>query len=259
MIKIGYIFLGILFFVSVSLAQNKNDQHLLFTQILNDYVINGLVNYAKLKDDKRLDKYLEQLENINPDNLLTDEDKLAFWINAYNAYTLKFIVEEYPVESINDLHWGGLYLGSVLGTTVWDDEKITINGTSLSLNNIEHDIVRKKFNEERVHFALACASLGCPPLRSEAFEGYKLNEQLQDQGMKFFNDETKNKFDLIKRRAYLSKILDWYDDDFGSSEKEILLYVSQFIDEKIALDMKKNTSLWEINYLSYDWDLNDLK
>ncbi len=259
MIKIGYIFLGILFFVSVSLAQNKNDQHLLFTQILNDYVINGLVNYAKLKDDKRLDKYLEQLENINPDNLLTDEDKLAFWINAYNAYTLKFIVEEYPVESINDLHWGGLYLGSVLGTTVWDDEKIIINGTSLSLNNIEHDIVRKKFNEERVHFALACASLGCPPLRSEAFEGYKLNEQLQDQGMKFFNDETKNKFDLIKRRAYLSKILDWYDDDFGSSEKEILLYVSQFIDEKIALDMKKNTSLWEINYLSYDWDLNDLK
>ena len=97
MIKIGCIFLGILFFVLVSSAQNKKDQHLLFTQILNDYVFNGLVNYIKLKDDKRLDKYLEQLENTNPDNLLTDDDKLAFWINAYNAYTLKFIVEEYPV------------------------------------------------------------------------------------------------------------------------------------------------------------------
>jgi len=259
MIKIGYIFLGILFMISVSSAQNKNDQHLLFTQILNDYVINGLVNYEKLKDDKRLDKYLEQLENTNPDNLLTDEDKLAFWINAYNAFTIKFIVEEYPIESINDLHWGGLYLGSVLGTTVWDDEKIMINGTRLSLNNIEHDIARKKFNEERVHFALVCASLSCPQIRSEAFEGYKLNEQLQDQGMKFFNDENRNRFNVKTRTAYLSKILDWYDDDFGSSKKEILLYVSQFIDKKIALDIKKNTSQWKINYLSYDWDLNDLK
>jgi Protein of unknown function, DUF547 len=242
MIKIVYIFLGILFMISVSSAQNKNDQHLLFTQILNDYVINGLVNYAKLKDDERLDKYLKQLENTNPDNLLTDEDKLAFWINAYNAFTIKFIVEEYPIESINDLHWGGLYLGSVLGTTVWDDEKIIINGTKLSLNNIEHDIARKKFNEERVHFALVCASLSCPQIRSEAFEGYKLNEQLQDQGMKFFNDENRNRFNVKTRTAYLSKILDWYDDDFGSSKKEILLYVSQFVDEKIALDIKKNTS-----------------
>jgi len=259
MIKIGYIFLGILFMVSVSSAQNKKDQHLLFTQILNDYVINGLVNYAKLKDDKRLDKYFKQLENTNPDNLLTDEDKLAFWINAYNAFTIKFIIEEYPIESINDLHWGGLYLGSVLGTTVWDDEKILINETKLSLNNIEHDIARKKFNEERVHFALVCASLSCPPLRREAFEGYKLNEQLQDQGMKFFNDENRNRFDAKTRTAYLSKILDWYEDDFGSSKKEVLLYVSQFIDEKIASDIKKNTSQWKINYLSYDWDLNDLK
>ncbi len=259
MIKIGYIFLGILFMVSVSSAQNKKGQHLLFTQILNDYVINGLVNYAKLKDDKRLDKYFKQLENTNPDNLLTDEDKLAFWINAYNAFTIKFIIEEYPIESINDLHWGGLYLGSVLGTTVWDDEKIIINETKLSLNNIEHDIVRKKFNEERVHFALVCASLSCPPLRREAFEGYKLNEQLQDQGMKFFNDENRNRFDAKTRTAYLSKILDWYEDDFGSSKKEVLLYVSQFIDEKIASDIKKNMSQWKINYLSYDWNLNDLK
>ncbi|MGB5850642.1 MAG: DUF547 domain-containing protein, partial [Ignavibacteriaceae bacterium] len=164
---------AISFFVLVTYAQTKNDQHLLFTQILNDNVHNGLVNYIKLKDDKRLDKYLEQLENTNPDNLQTDEDKLAFWINAYNAFTLKFIIEEYPVESINDLHWGGLYLGSLLGTTVWDDEKIILNGKRLSLNNIEHDIARKNFNEERVHFAMVCASYSCPPLLDEAYEGFK--------------------------------------------------------------------------------------
>ncbi len=259
MMKIVNMFLGILFFGSVSLAQNKNDQHLLFTQILNDYVHDGLVNYINLKEDKRLDKYLEQLENTNPDNLRTDEDKLAFWINAYNAFTLKFIIEEYPVESINDLHWGGLYLGTLLGTTVWDDEKIIINGTKLSLNNIEHDIARKKFNEERVHFAMVCASYSCPQLRDEAYEGFKLNKQLNEQARLFFMDATKNNFDLKKRTAYLSKILNWYSSDFGNDDQSILLYVSQFLDREIANDIRRNSSQWEIDHLSYNWDLNEIK
>jgi len=245
--------------VFVNLAQTKNDQHILFTQILNDYVHNGLVNYIKLKDDNRLDKYLNQLENTNPENLLTNEDKLVFWINVYNAFTLKFIIDEYPVESINDLHWGGLYLGSLLGTTVWDDEKIVINGKRLSLNNIEHDITRKKFNEEKVHFAMVCASYSCPPLRNEAYEGFKLSKQLNEQARSFFNDETKNKFDLKERAAHLSKILDWYSSDFGNNDESILLYVSQFLDSEIADDIRKNTSQWEIDYLSYNWDLNEIK
>ena len=257
--KVINIFLGMLFLISVSSAQNKNEQHLLFTQILNDYVHTGLVDYTKLKDDKRLDEYLVQLENTNPDNLLTDEDKLAFWINAYNAFTLKFILEEYPVESINDLHWGGLYLGTLLGTTVWDDEKILINGTKLSLNNIEHDIARKKINEERVHFAMVCASLGCPSLRNEAFEGYKLNKQLNEQARIFFNDETKNNFNINKRTAYLSKILDWYSSDFGKDDQGILLYISQFLDSDIADDIERNSPQWEIDHLSYNWDLNEIK
>jgi hypothetical protein len=245
--------------VFVSFAQSTNDQHLLFTQLLNDYVNNGMVNYVKLKDDKRLDKYLEQLKNTNPENLLTNEEKLAFWINVYNAFTLKIIIEEYPVESINDLHWGGLYLGSLLGTTVWDEDKIVINGAILSLNYIEHDIARKKFNEERVHFAMVCASYSCPPLRDEAYEGFKLNEQLKEQAILFFNDETKNKFNLKERRAYLSKILDWYSSDFGNDDRSILLYVSQFLDSEIADDINRNTSLWVIDHLSYNWDLNEIK
>ena len=257
--KSSLILFAIFLFVLITFAQYKEDQHLLFTQILNDYVHSGLVNYKKLKDDNRLDKYLEKLENTNPDNLLTDEDKLAFWINVYNAFTLKFIIEEYPVESINNLHWGGLYLGSLLGTTVWDDEKIIINGMRLSLNNIEHDIARKKFNEERVHFAMVCASYSCPPLLDEAYEGFKLSEQLNEQARLFFNDETKNKFDLKERTAYLSKILDWYSSDFGNDDKSILLYVSQFLDSEIADDIRKNTSKWEIDHLSYNWDLNEIK
>lgn len=255
------IFFSTLFFLSYNLiiAQTADDQHLLFTQILQDYVSNGLVKYKKLKDDMRLDKYLEQLENTNPKKIVDEKNRLAFWINAYNAYTLKFVIEEYPVESINDLHWGGLYLGSLLGTTIWDDEKIVINGIEFSLNNIEHDIIRKKFNEERIHFALVCASISCPSLRNEAYEGYKLDKQLGEQAELFFNDVTKNKFDKRTRTASLSKILSWYKSDFGKDEQAILSYVVQFIDKETADDIKSNSSEWNIEYLYYNWDLNEYK
>lgn len=240
-------------------AQVNKRQHQLFTEILQEYVKDGLVDYKNLKNDERLDKYLKVLTETNPDDYKTDEEKIAFYINAYNAYTLKFIVEEYPVESINDLHWGGLYLGSVLGTTVWDDKKVIINKKKFSLNNIEHDLLRKEFEEKRIHFALVCASLSCPQLRNEAFEGFKLDDQLNDQGITFFNDKSRNKFDAKTKTAYLSKILDWYDDDFGANGKEILLYITNFLSKGLAKDIRKEIDEWEIEYLSYNWDLNDLK
>jgi hypothetical protein len=255
------IFLSTLLFLSSNFitAQSADDQHSLFTQILQHYVSNGLVKYKKLKDDKRLDKYIEQLKNTDPKKIVNEKNRLAFWINAYNAYTLKFIIEDYPVESINDLHWGGLYLGSLLGTTIWEDEKIVINGNELSLNNIEHDIIRKKFDEERIHFALVCASISCPPLLNEAYEGYKLDKQLGEQAELFFNDVTKNKFDKNTRTASLSKILSWYEDDFGENNKEILNYAAQFIDKETADDIKRNLSEWNIKYMSYNWYLNEYK
>ena len=117
----------------------------------------------------------------------------------------------------------------------------------------------EKLNEERVHFSMVCASYSCPPLLDEAYEGFKLNEQLNEQARLFFNDEAKNKFDLKERTAYLSKILDWYSSDFGNDDKSILLYVSQFLDSEIADDIKRNTSKWEIDHLSYNWDLNEIK
>ena len=255
------IFLSTLFFLSSNFiaAQSVEDQHSLFTLILQDYVSNGLVNYKKLKDDKRLDNYIAQLENTNPKKNVNEKNHLAFWINAYNAYTLKFIIEKYPVESINDLHWGGLHLGSLLGTTIWDDEIIVINGDELSLNNIEHDIIRKMFDEERIHFALVCASISCPPLRNEAYEGYKLDSQLSEQAELFFKDVTKNNFDQITKTAYLSKILNWYEIDFGGNKQEILNYVARFIDKEIAENIKSNFSEWNVEYMHYNWDLNEYK
>jgi hypothetical protein len=115
----------------------QSNKHELFTTILNKYVKDGLVNYRELKDDAVFNKYIEILENTEPSNLINRNEKLAFWINVYNAFTLKIIVDNYPLESINDLHIGGLIMGTVLGTTIWDDDFISINGKKYSLNNID--------------------------------------------------------------------------------------------------------------------------
>ena len=109
------ILLSTLFFLSSNFiaAQTEDDQHSLFTQILQDFISNGLVKYKELKGDRRLDKYIKQLENTDPQKIMNEKNRLAFWINTYNAYTLMFIIKEYPVESINDLHWGRIVLGII--------------------------------------------------------------------------------------------------------------------------------------------------
>lgn len=240
-------------FVSGAFAQ----KHSLFTDVLNKHVKNGLVNYKELKKDKRLDVYLTQLTNTVPEKLGRNE-KLAFWINAYNAFTLQVIIENYPIESINELHTGGRIIGHILGKTVWDKEFITINNKKYSLNDIEHKILRK-MDEPRIHFAIVCASISCPSLLSEAFEPDKIITQLQSQAIEFINDNSRNSFDLKNRKAYLSKIFDWFDEDFGDSEKEVLKYVSQFVPKNINKDIKNNLSEWEISYKDYDWNLNKIK
>ena len=249
-----------LFIISrVVFMQNKEVSHDLFGNVLKDNVKNGLVNYQNLQSDKKLDEYIDYISKINPSEIVKESDRLAFWINAYNAFTLKIIVDNYPVESINDLNSGGRAIAHVLGTTVWDKDLVTINNEPTNLNYIEHDVIRKEFSEPRIHFALVCAAVSCPPLRNEAYEGYKLNEQLENQAGIFFNDESKNSFDIKTRTAYLSKILDWYDDDFGDSDKEILLYVSQFLDKNLSESIKNNVDDWNIEYNDYNWDLNEIK
>jgi hypothetical protein len=231
--------------------------HELFKSFLKKYVVKGLVDYKHLKDDKQLDEYLSQLSNANPDKLNRNE-KLAFWINAYNAFTLQVVRDNYPIESITDLHTGGKVIGYLLGNTVWDKEFITIKNKKYSLNDIEHKILRK-MNEPRIHFAIVCASISCPELRDEAFEANKIDAQLQEQATKFLNDKSRNHFDLKNRKAYLSEIFNWFGEDFGKSDENILKYVSHFISEDISNDIKSNLSKWNIYYNDYNWNLNELK
>ncbi len=248
--------LYVLVFLFVNCA-DAGDRHSLFSDILQQYVSKGKVNYKELKDDSRLDTYIISLSKINPDTITSQKDKLAFWINVYNVYTLQVICKNYPLESINDLHGGGLILGMVFGTTIWDDEFVSINGEETTLNHIEHEIIRPVFKDPRAHFALVCASKSCPPLRPEAYEGYKLDKQLDDQGKIFMSDNFKNSFDIKNKTANLSKIFSWFSEDFGDEDENILSFVSDYIEKDIAENIKNNPESWDIDYLDYDWGLNE--
>ncbi len=249
----------LIFFSLLSISYAQDVDHSIFTELMKEYNFKGNLNYKGLSEDNRLDIYLKILSETNPGNLGSDESKISFWINVYNAFTIKAIVDNYPVESINDLHSGGKIISYIFSTTVWDDEFIIINGKEYSLNDIEHSILRKKYKESRIHFAIVCASISCPSLRNEAFTKDKLESQLKEQATRFFNDETRNKIDIKNKTAYLSKILDWFEEDFGESDEEILLYVSKYLDTTISIDIRDNLDEWSIEYLDYDWGLNEHK
>ena len=243
-------------FILILLIVNTNAQdHQLFTEILKDHVKNGLVDYENLRKDNRLPKYLDQLSNTDIAELSRNE-KLAFWINAYNAFTLYIINENYPVESITNLHTGGRIIGYLLGKTVWDKEFIEINGKKYNLNNIEHKILRK-MKEPRIHFAIVCASISCPELRNEAFEAERLETQLEEHAIKFINDPSRNKFDLEKREARISEIFNWFEEDFGDNEEEVLLFISRHLPKEIADDIINKLPEWDVSYMDYDWGLNE--
>jgi hypothetical protein len=214
------------------------------------------VKYNTLRNDKRLAEYITQLSLTNPDTISSQQAKLAFWLNVYNAYTLKIVCDNYPIESINDLHWGGLFIGTIFGKTIWDKDLITNNGTQFSLNAIEHDIIRPVFKEPRIHFALVCASRGCPPLRTQAYEADSLEAQLDDQARLFLNDTTKNNFDTTTHQATLSKIFSWYSEDFGDADEKILEYVAKYLPPEIGENIRRTIKDWDIDYGEYDWRLN---
>ena len=228
----------------------------IYDNLLKKYVHNGFVDYDNLSKDKELNTYIDALSKFNPNTLNSNEDKLAFWINAYNAYTLKVIVDNYPILSINDLHTGGRIIGHILKTTVWDKDFVVINNKNMSLNEIEHEIIRPKFKDPRVHFALVCGAFSCPPLRNEAFVGKKLNEQLDDQGKIFFSDQSKNSFDVKNKIANLTKILDWFGSDFGNNNTQILLRIKEYLPKQISDSLNANIINWVIDFKSYNWELN---
>ncbi len=203
----------------------------------------GKVNYKGFIDDKiLLDEYLNLLSENPPSKNWSEEEQLAYWINAYNAFTVKLIIDHYPVKTIKQL--GGAV---TMVNSAWDIKFFKVGGIDFDLNTIEHQILRKNYNEPRIHFAINCASFSCPRLRNEAFEAAQLEAQLEDQTKGFLNNNEKNI--ITSEGMKLSKIFDWFKSDFLKKES-LISFLQKYTDVELSESM-------EIEYLDYGWDLNE--
>lgn len=200
----------------------------------------GKVNYnGFLSEKNKLNQYLTKLTLDSPTG--NSSDKLAHWINAYNAYTVKLIIDHYPIASIKDI------AAKVGSATPWDYAFANVGGQTYTLNQIEHEIIRSKFNEPLIHFAVNCAAKSCPILRNEAYKGSKLKTQLNEQAKIFLSDSSKNK--IMPNRAQISQIFNWFKDDFTKDGSLVSF-----------LNIYSNTKLKEsahFTFIEYEWTLNN--
>lgn len=219
--------------------------HEIFDDLLKKHVdAEGWVNYEGFKSERdKLNQYLELLKDNAPNDNWTDDEKLAYWINAYNAFTIDLILQYYPVSSIRDI---GSKIQVPFVNSPWDIKFIEIGGEKLDLNNIEHGIIRERFNEPRIHFAVNCASYSCPVLRNEAYVASKLDSQLEEQTISFVNDTKRNK--ISAKKAELSKLFSWYKGDF-TKDQSLVEFINKYSNTKISKSTK-------ITHLEYGWTLN---
>jgi hypothetical protein len=224
--------------------------HTAWNTTLQQSVRDGRVAYAALKkNDAPLQAYLNELSATCAADYeaWSREQRVAFWINAYNAFTIRLILDHYPIASIRKIGW--------LPGAAFREKFIPmpgLKGKSISLNDIEHDTLRANFREPRIHFALVCASTSCPALRNEAYRASELKRQLDDQARTFVHDPSKNRFDAKTRTLYLSKIFDWFRADFETEAASVQAYVAQYMDNPRVTEPDVN-----VKYLDYDWSLND--
>ena len=232
----------------VPVEESKNQtlhQHTLWDELTRSHVTkNGFVNYKDfVKDSVKLNKYLDLLSANHPNDTWSSNERKAYWINAYNAFTIKLIIDNYPVKTIKDLG-GSIYKVN----TPWDIKFIKIGEEEYDLNNIEHGILRDQWKDPRIHAAVNCASVSCPALMKGAYTADKLETQLDAQMKRFILDESKNS--ISKNKLKLSKIFKWFTGDFKNVSPDVITYINKF--SKVQVDADA-----EIDYFEYDWNLND--
>lgn len=231
-----------------SQLQAKEELHATWAELLEKHVNKGVVDYQGFKKEEAgLDEYLNVLDTTDPSQL-PENERLAFWLNAYNAYTVKLILDNFedgqPVESIRDI--GGFFSGP------WDIKLCRVGGEVYTLDNIEHDIIRPQFQDPRVHFAVNCASQSCPPLISEPYIGARLDEQLTSNTVDFLNDKEFNYLD--GSILYVTKIFKWFPEDF---DDDIAGFVRKYAKGDLQDRLIELGDAVKIEYLDYDWSLNN--
>jgi hypothetical protein len=211
----------------------------------------GMVDYDAFARAPEFRRYLDALARVDLAPLPQNE-RLALWINAYNAYTIELINKHEERRSIRNIN---RTLGFIRGKGPWSEPMATVAGHTYTLDQIEHEIIRVRFDEPRIHFALVCAAIGCPPLRREAYTGSRLDAQLEEQARVFLvQSPDKNRIDVQARRAHLSPIFRWFSEDFGRSDAEVGQYLARYFTgvERALL----RSGRFQIEYTDYDWSLN---
>ena len=223
------------------------DQTPLYGELLSQYVKGGQVDYSGFKKkEAQLDTYLEYLADTDPTEK-AEKDRFAFYINAYNAYTIKLILKNFedgqPPESIKNI-------GSFFSKP-WSIEFVQIGGKTYTLDNIEHDILRPTFKDARVHFAVNCASKSCPPLLSEPYSGAKLDQQLDGAARTFINNQQENRMEGAT--LYVSSIFKWFKEDF---QNDPIAFFEKYAQANLKKALAAQQGEIKVKYLSYDWSLN---
>jgi hypothetical protein len=234
---------------AIASVQALDHSHAVLDGVLGKYVNASGVNYAGLKNDSTsLNSYLDTLAAVPEAEFkgFSKEQQMAMLINLYNAATLKLVIDHYPVKSIKDI--------SASSGGPWKQSVVRLFGKNKTLDYLENDVLRPNYKDPRVHFAINCASIGCPALRNDAFQASKLPSQLDEQTRKFLKDSSKNRLDAKSKTLYLSSIFDWFKADFvgksGSVEKFIAPFMSgsdRPIVEKGGLTVKSTEYSWSLN------------
>jgi len=231
--------------------------HKVWTEVLAKHVEDDAFDYKALKKEPvALNAYLASLEAVKLDDFSrwSKLERYAFWIDAYNAYTVKRVVDAYPIASIKDL--------GDEKVSVWDRDFIALGSlapdlkkSKLTLNDIENKILRPEFKDARVHAAINCASVGCPPLRNEAFVAERLDKQLDDSTKRWIADTRRNRFDAKKNTIEVCQVFDWFKDDFVRDAKSVQAWIAKYAPADQA--WLANASKPEIKYVEYSWKLNE--
>lgn len=223
--------------------------HARLAKILSAHVADGWVDYAGLKADPTgLQSYLDEVAGVTEDEFKgwTEPQQIAFLLNLYNAATLRLVADHYPVKSIKKI--GGLLSGP------WKQEVVRLWGRTTTLDEVEHGLLRARYAEPRVHFALVCAAKSCPPLRAEPFVADRLDAQLTDQGKQFLAQPAKNRVDLAAKTLWLSPIFDWFRADFTKEGKSLEEAVAPFLADADARQVRSGGL--KVKFTAYDWSLN---
>lgn len=244
-----FFLLGTIFMATISRVEETvaaAEDHVIWAELLSKYVKPGGVDYAGFRsEEKTLDNYLKVLEDIDSKTMSRDE-QFAYYINAYNAWTIKLILSAYPdVKSIKDL---GTFLQSP-----WEKKFVRIDRNLLTLDDIEHRILRPRFKDPRVHFAINCSAASCPPLRAEPYLGSTLDQQLDQSTRAFINSP--NRYRLDGNALYVSRIFKWFAEDFND---DVVGFYLKYARDDLKKQLTEKKDIIQVKYLDYDWSLNDV-